>query len=863
MTRDGMESKLKSNLDRKSSKDSTNLGQFALTRTNLQKTALNALGALLLALFVFKIEGALLTLDTLLLCSMGSFLFGNSTRENRKNDQKERLAKSRARGKGFEKESAGSELEPLTQQVNWSLFSNLNLPGEKAAYSLHNGEGTFIEITEKCGAVWGLTKDQILGKSLSKIVKDGNAIIEWLVSLDKESHPDPYPIELGESGSADGSLNLKAIPLFISSDPEKTQIVVKAAPRFDKPTQEPFPQNQTFSSIHALNGDFISIDSQWEDCLGLGREAIKGKAFIDLVLAEERESAIAFFQQIQDSVQPAHKVFRFRDSREKTRSLLVSAQLDSDSRSIILEAKNLTLETGVDLLKASVELIHESVVILMKEESEYRICFVNQAFEEMTGYSSSHVSGNTLSCLNGDETSEEAFGQFEEAIDKNNEHETELLLYRKDGASFWSKTHLCPLRDSQDKADYFVVILEDATEVKNYAEELADKNSELEEALQDLKETQKAVIQQENLRALGQMASGIAHDFNNLLAPILGFSELLLNVPANAQDEEKLKSYLRKIQVAAQDGAAVVSRLREFYRSQNNSNEYVKIKPEDLIWQVKELTKHRWKNQAEANGISINFNTKLESGNCIKANESEIRQVLTNLVINAVDAITSSGDISIEVKDYEDKVRISVSDTGSGMPEDIQKNCLEPFYTTKGKLGTGLGLSIVFGVVKRHNGEFQIESEEGKGTRIIMDFPAFEPDQEEDAQETENLCSNSLKIMLVDDEEVLLEVISELLSNGGHNVDNFSDPKAALQAFEKGDYDLVITDRAMPGMSGDQLATEIKSIRSTTPVYMVTGFGDVIKESGEELSDVDEVLGKPVPLDVLNRKISELVAGRN
>ncbi len=763
MTTDGMISKLKSKARDRIAKISIHTRNLTLEGSESVKIVSKY--SLILTPIVALVAGFHENVDILdgaLICSMGSFLFGNSTRQ-KKSKSSESIAEEQ--GRGIEKSDSVDQSSTFSPGINWRLFADMSLPGENASYSLHDGNGKFLDAAANCESVWGQNLRSLLDQSISELAGDDKSINEWLISLDGEQKTEVYSIKTSDKRS----LDLKKIPLFISNDQNKTQIVVKAAPQSGYKKQEALQKTLGFES---------------------------------------------------------------------------------------------TL-TDVDLLEVSIELIHESVVILKKTDQAYQICFVNQAFQEMTGLGSTQVAGKSLSCLKGPDTSAESFKHLESAIDLEEEAETELILYREDGAKFWSKTRVCPLRDTTGKADYFVAILEDSTELKSYAEELASKNSELEEALENLKQTQRAVIQQENLRAIGQMASGIAHDFNNLLAPILGFSELLLNVAPEDRDEEKLKSYLEKIQVAAQDGAAVVSRLRELYRSQNNTEEYVKIKPEELVWQVKELTKHRWKNQAEAAGITIEFETNVNSHRCIKANESEIRQVLTNLVINAVDAISEDGKISINVEDHGENLRISVCDTGSGMPKDAQKNCLEPFYTTKGKLGTGLGLSIVVGVVKRHNGEFKIESEEGKGTNITIDFPALEPDREDEANENEASFSNSLKIMLVDDEEVLLEVISELLGNGGHDVEKFSNPKAALEAFGKNSYDLVITDRAMPGMSGDQLAAEIKAFNSNTPVYMVTGFGDVIKESGEKLSNIDEVLGKPVPLDVLNKKISELVSGRN
>ena len=554
---------------------------------------------------------------------------------------------------------------------------------------------------------------------------------------------------------------------------------------------------------------------------------------------------------------------RLKADSGRIKSVLLSARRDAGHSKLLVEAKNMTVEgnnPAMDLLKTSVELVKESVLLLMRAGPSFRICYANRAFEHMTGYRYSKVAGSSLACLHGPKPNARAILAIEESLQAQDEHNGNILLYRKSGDAFWANAYLTPLRDAAGTANYFAVILEDATEVRNVSDELAKKNVELHDALKDLKQTQKNLIQQESLRALGQMASGIAHDFNNLLAPILGFSELLLTVPKTMQDKGKLTSYLKKIQTAAQDGAAVVSRLREFYRSQNSPEEFIQILPDELLWQVKELTRHRWKNQAEAKGLNIDFQMSMSSGRPILGNEPELRQVFTNLIINAVDAMAHDGGITVSVSDRADKVQICIEDSGCGMNEETRQKCLEPFYTTKGKLGTGLGLSIVFGVVQRHHGTFNIESEEGVGTRIIMEFPAVKREIKEPLDLGANTKMKSLRIMLVDDEEVLLEVISELLASGGHTVDVYGDPNSAIKAFENKKYDLVITDRAMPLMSGDQLAAAIKQVAPQTPIYMITGFGDLIKDSGEKPEYIDEVLAKPVPLDLLNRKLAEIAS---
>lgn len=751
-----------------------------------------------------------------------------------------------------------------TPTLDWNFFASLSTPGENAAYSLHNGNLSFVDCDLNADRVWGLAPGQAKTTNLSLLVSDLPALKDWLFNIDPQSPAADFKTSLAAPGSTGNTLLLKAFPIFVSPDPEQSRIVLKAVQTNEAAAaNRAFPVNLNLSSTHDFNGRFQAASVSWAELLGTSIEQIHELSLNQIVAPSDAQRLANYLEEAKKADSVKSCIVRFQADAGRIKSVLLSARRDASHSKLLIEAKNMTVEgdnPAMDLLKTSVELVKESVLLLMRAGPSFRICYANRAFEHMTGYRYSRVAGSSLACLHGPKTNARAILDIEESLQSQTEHNGNILLYRKNGDAFHANAYLTPLRDESGTANYFTVILEDATEVRNVSDELAKKNCELNAALKDLKETQKNLIQQESLRALGQMASGIAHDFNNLLAPILGFSELLLTVPKTMQDKGKLTSYLKKIQTAAQDGAAVVSRLREFYRSQNSPEEFIQILPDELLWQVKELTRHRWKNQAEAKGVSIDFQMSMSSGRPIMGNEPELRQVFTNLIINAVDAMSHDGGITVSVRDRLDKVCITIEDSGCGMNEETRQKCLEPFYTTKGKLGTGLGLSIVFGVVQRHHGTFNIESEEGAGTRIIMEFPAVKRERKEEIDVSTTAETKSLNIMLVDDEEVLLEVISELLASGGHTVDVYGNPNTAIKAFEHKKYDLVITDRAMPLMSGDQLAAAIKQVAPQTPIYMITGFGDMIKDSGETPEYIDEVLAKPVPLDVLNRKLAEIAA---
>src|ERR1700704_3537834 len=268
--------------------------------------------------------------------------------------------------------------------------------------------------------------------------------------------------------------------------------------------------------------------------------------------------------------------------------------------------------------------------------------------------------------------------------------------------------------------------VENLTRRKQAEDDLRESNRELEKALNELKATQQHVIQQERLSAIGQMASGIAHDFNNTLMPILGFSELLLQNDSLLDNKKEARRCLEMLRTSAKDAASVVSRLREFYRPAETDEEFPIVDLAKIVQQAVSLTEPKWRNQTQAKGLTIEVTAKVQASPSVAGEESALREVLTNLIFNAVDAMPEGGRISLETSIEGSDAVIQVRDTGTGMSESVRQRCLEPFFSTKGDLGTGLGLSMVYGIVERHRGKLAIESTAGQGTTFIIRLPLAE-----------------------------------------------------------------------------------------------------------------------------------------
>jgi signal transduction histidine kinase len=389
--------------------------------------------------------------------------------------------------------------------------------------------------------------------------------------------------------------------------------------------------------------------------------------------------------------------------------------------------------------------------------------------------------------------------------------------------------------------------------------DLVRANQELARTLTELKATQQQVIQQERLRALGEMASGIAHDFNNSLTPIVGFADLLLERPELLADTAEAVKFLQLLRTSAQDAGSIVRRLREFYRPLEIHEELVPVEVSTLISQVVELTQPKWRQQAQANGCTIEIKTRLKSSPPVAGDESALREALTNLIFNAVDAMPRGGMITLASATENDQAVIRISDTGNGMSEEVRRRCLEPFFSTKGEKGTGLGLAMVYGIIKRHNGLLELDSIPGRGTTFTIRLPfAVITEKETTASSVAPAKRSVLQVLVVDDEPGIREVISAFLRSDGHEVTTASNGREGLKEFQAKSFDIVVTDRAMPQMNGDQMASLIKQTRPNIPVVLLTGFGTVIETAERQLPSIDVVLGKPVTLKTLLGTIDSL-----
>lgn len=404
-------------------------------------------------------------------------------------------------------------------------------------------------------------------------------------------------------------------------------------------------------------------------------------------------------------------------------------------------------------------------------------------------------------------------------------------------------------------------LLHDITIHLRIAWQNASLYEQLKTAYRKLQEAQDRVIQSEKLRALGEMSSGVVHDFNNILAAILGRVQLMIKKMTGMSDQQWLKFFeknLSVIETAVKDGSIILSRISEFTKKKPTES-FISLNLDQIISDVLEMTRPRWYNQAIAMGRKIDIAFE-KSGNLqVLGSPSELREVFTNLINNAIDAVENGGRIRINAGlEGADKILVCMEDTGSGMSEETKKRIFEPFFTTKGKSGTGLGLSITYGIINRHGGTIDVESQIGVGTKFKIMLPYCKEVVIEKLPEVhEQMDHISASILVVDDEESLREILSEILESVGHRVDLASGGALALEAMARKKYDLVITDLGMDDVSGWDVADEIYKKYPSTKVILATGWGAQVEPGNLAKHHVNSMINKPFKIS----EITNIVVG--
>lgn len=595
------------------------------------------------------------------------------------------------------------------------------------------------------------------------------------------------------------------------------------------------------------NGIMVSFNNKAQELFGYRPEEVLGKHVSLLTPPEQREAEKKVLANFKDSqvLQTHGRVIEQEGLRKDGSKIPLEATFSS------IKVENGYLITAIlrdvserkqaeKKLREAKEFLEKVIegskdgIIICDEKGHILSC--NNAMLEMSGLTKEELIGQHPSMLVIDdrELRRDIFNKMVELIEKGSVS-YETIHKNNNGDLIDVDCSSSVIRDEVGNIIAGISIIRNVTQKKKMEKQLS---------------------QSEKLKSLGELAGGVAHDFNNVLTAILGRIQLLrmrLKPPPG-----ELQQGLDVIEKASLDGAETVRRIQEFARRRADETEFRQVDINVLIENVLDFTRPRWKDEAEAQGIKFVVNKQLSSLPTTTASESEIREVLTNLVNNALDAMTpQGGQLTIKSFVKNKHIHVIVEDSGVGMSKEVQEKIYNPFFTTKGPQSTGLGLSVSYGIIKRHKGELEVTSEEGKGTAFAIKLPVVNKKLKEVKIESTPVADRKAKILIIEDEEEVRKVIQDILTDAGHDVEIAYDGFQGISLFKSKDFTMVLTDLGMPGMSGWQVAEEIKRINNMTPVALITGWNMDLKKSEMKKNHVDFIIKKPFVVNQLMRLVQE------
>jgi CheY-like chemotaxis protein len=261
---------------------------------------------------------------------------------------------------------------------------------------------------------------------------------------------------------------------------------------------------------------------------------------------------------------------------------------------------------------------------------------------------------------------------------------------------------------------------------------------------------------------------------------------------------------------------------------------------------------------AQSRGVALTVETELSSRpSFVVGSDAGLRTALTNLILNGIDAMPGGGTLTISTRATDTLVELKVDDTGTGMTDDVRARSMEPFFTTKADGGSGLGLAMVHGIVERHGGQVAVDTELGRGTSFIIRLPTAKAPDDSSPDEEQSEPVEGCRVLVVDDEDHVRGLVSEYLSYDGNTVETAANGQQAIEKLRGDTFDIVITDRGMPLMNGDQLAETVKDVAPEVHVIMLTGVGEMMEDAGEHPEGVDLVVSKPVTEEDLRKAMRQ------
>ncbi len=518
-------------------------------------------------------------------------------------------------------------------------------------------------------------------------------------------------------------------------------------------------------------------------------------------------------------------------ARESSEFQAALESLNSTLEEQVLE-RTRALEESEAQYKTLVE--HSPDMILIVQDK--RVRFVNRAFEETFGVTMEEACAPGFDLVRIFDSSSSALVRGRIDVWLRGEATASVEVLGRDASGKIRHLELRGSRIEYRGRPAAECLLIDTTEARQLRDRLAET---------------------EKLRALGELAGGVAHDFNNLLGAILGRVQLLRRRGFSSDVDRDLTV----IEKAAQDGRETIRRIQDFSRIRRD-RKFVPVDLREVIRDSLEITRSRWKSEAERRNISFQVSVETEDVPPVLGNGAELREVFTNLILNAVDAMPQGGKLRLACRGAGDKVVAEVEDSGVGMTAEIRKQLFDPFFTTKGTRGMGLGLSVAYGIMTRHEGRIEVKTAMGRGTTFVLELPVaregFKAAGGDGAALPQLLRPG--RILVIDDEAEVGEVVRDVLVSEGHSVDMAVCGADGIRLATVSSYDMVFTDLGMPDMSGWEVAERIGQVRPGLPVALVTGWGTSLDEADVREKGIAAVVHKPFDITDLIRTATEILA---
>ncbi len=454
----------------------------------------------------------------------------------------------------------------------------------------------------------------------------------------------------------------------------------------------------------------------------------------------------------------------------------------------------------------------------------------NQSFHHLCGYSDREIGAMKLPFCFCSKEDEERSMEVVARVLRGGAGRIEVTMISKDGRKVPMEYHVSALNSESGEPEYLIAVGRDVTERK---------------------QAETAILENERLGVIGEMAAAIAHDFNNSLQIILGNLDLISRGKNLSEEVHRRLNVIRRV---SSDAAVRVQMIQRMGAKREDRSGYTPVDINNLLRDIVVSTRPLWKDSMEKNGRVIHIRTEFENDLRVMGNSAELRAVFHNVIKNSIEALPDGGDILISSDSQERFVRITVKDNGCGMDEETKQRVFQPFFSTKGfELGRGLGLSGAYSIVHEHGGEIRImESRPGAGTVVEIKIPSCTetPGSSEETVAALEMGYEALGILWVDDEAMIREVGQDMMTQLGTRADFARDGVEALDLLRKNRYDLVITDVGMPGMNGLELAQKIReSYDGRMMIAIVTGWGDTMDDVAEKKPFFDFFMQKPISVE--------------